>query len=101
VGRLNKYIDETAPWQLAKDAEKRGRLMTVMYTIFEGIRHISQMIYPFMPESAGRMREQLLLPPIDEATSRYDKDRVWGQMPLGQAITRKPPLFPRIETKES
>lgn len=101
VGRLNKYIDEMAPWQLAKDPEKRGRLMAVMVTIFEGIRHISQMIYPFMPESAQKIRSQLLLQPIDEAASRYERDRSWGQMPLGQAITRKPPLFPRIETKES
>jgi methionyl-tRNA synthetase len=101
VGRLNKYIDETAPWQLAKDPEKRERLMTVMYTIFEGIRHISQLVYPFMPESAQRIREQLLLSPIDEAASRYERDHGWGQMPLGQVITRRPPLFPRIETKES
>ncbi|RTZ90905.1 MAG: methionine--tRNA ligase, partial [Deltaproteobacteria bacterium] len=101
VGRLNKYIDETAPWQLAKDPEKRGRLMTVMFTLFEGIRHISQMIYPFMPESAQKMREQLLLPPIVEGTSRLDADQAWGQIPLGQAITRKPPLFPRIEPEAS
>ena len=101
VGRLNKYIDETAPWQLAKDPDKRNRLMTVMVTIFEGMRHISQMIYPFMPESAQKMRDQLCLPPIDEATSRLEKDRTWGQIPLGSAITRRPPLFPRIDTKAS
>lgn len=96
VGRLNKYIDEKSPWVLYKDPKKHPYLMTVMYTIFEGIRHISQMIYPFLPESAQKIRKQLLLPPIDASIPRQ-RDQVWGQMPLNQAISRKPPLFPRIE----
>ncbi len=101
VGRLNKYIDETAPWVLYKDPNKHPRLMAVMATLFEGLRHISQMIYPFMPDSAQKMRNQLLLSPIDTLTSRYETDRIWGQMPIGQAISRKPPLFPRIESDKT
>lgn len=101
VGRLNKYIDETAPWALYRDPQKHPRLMTVMYTIFEGIRHISQMIYPFLPESAQKIRSQLLLKPIDTSTSRHEKDQGWGQMPLNMAISRTHPLFPRIVTEKS
>ncbi len=96
ISRLNKYIDETAPWTLFKDPDMHPRLMTVMATVFEGIRHISQMIYPFMPESAGKMRAQLHLPPITPPYSQLSKDYTWGQMRPDETITRGAPLFPRI-----
>ena len=97
IGHLNKYIDDMAPWVLYKDEQKHPRLKTVMMTLFEGIRHISQMIYPFMPETAQKIRRQLALPPIDETTSRREKDAVWGQMQHETRIEKAPPLFPRID----
>jgi len=49
VGALNRYIDYSAPWALAKDPSKKGRLGSILYTVLDGIRAVSLMIYPFMP----------------------------------------------------
>ncbi|MBQ8016120.1 MAG: methionine--tRNA ligase, partial [Clostridia bacterium] len=59
VSRTNKYIDETAPWALAKDESKKARLAEVMYNLCESIRIISVLIAPFMPETAVKIRAQL------------------------------------------
>ncbi len=59
VSRTNKYIDETAPWTLAKDEAQKARLAEVMYNLCESIRIISVLIAPFMPETSVKIREQL------------------------------------------
>ncbi len=59
VSRTNKYIDETAPWALAKDEAKQARLAEVMYNLCESIRIISVLIAPFMPETSSKIRAQL------------------------------------------
>ena len=59
VSRTNKYIDETAPWALAKDESKRARLAEVMYNLCESIRIISVLIAPFMPDTCAEIRRQL------------------------------------------
>jgi len=59
VSRTNKYIDETAPWTLAKDEAKQARLAEVMYNLCESIRIISVLIAPFMPETSAKIRAQL------------------------------------------
>ncbi len=59
VSRTNKYIDETAPWALAKDETKQARLAEVMYNLCESIRIISVLIAPFMPETSAKIRAQL------------------------------------------
>ena len=59
VSRTNKYIDETAPWALAKDEAKQARLAEVMYNLCESIRIISVLIAPFMPETSAKIRAQL------------------------------------------
>ena len=59
VSRTNKYIDETAPWALAKDETKQARLAEVMYNLCESIRIISVLIAPFMPETSAKIRVQL------------------------------------------
>ena len=59
VSRTNKYIDETAPWALAKDDAKQARLAEVMYNLCESIRIISVLIAPFMPETSAKIRAQL------------------------------------------
>ena len=57
--RRNKYIDETAPWILAKDPATKNRLSTVMYNLVEALYKIAVLIFPFMPETAQRMWNQL------------------------------------------
>ena len=57
--RLNKYIDETMPWALAKDEEKRARLGTVLYNLLEGIRYLGVLLSPYMPDTADAIFAQL------------------------------------------
>ncbi len=56
ISRANKYIDETAPWVLAKDEANRARLATVMYNLLEALRICTQLLTPFMPESTRQGR---------------------------------------------
>lgn len=58
VGRVNKYIDETTPWALAKDEGNKERLKGVLYNLTESIRIISTLISPFMPETSSKINEQ-------------------------------------------
>ena len=59
IQRANKYIDENAPWALAKDPANRVRLATVMYHLLETIRICATLLMPFMPESAEKIFDQI------------------------------------------
>ncbi len=90
----NKYIDETAPWTLAKVPEKRGQLATVMYCILESQRVVFHLLSPFMPETARKGLAYLGWDkPITEDGIR------WGRLKPGTKIAKAEPLFPRIEEK--
>jgi len=90
----NKYIDETAPWALAKVPEKRGQLATVMYCILESQRVVFHLLSPFMPETARKGLAYLGWDkPITEEGIR------WGGLRPGTKISKAEPLFPRIEEK--
>jgi methionyl-tRNA synthetase len=92
----NKYIDETAPWSLARDTGGKERLATVMYSMLESLRFIALLLSPFMPSSAEAMWKALgnHQPLAQESTSSIRK---WGKTVEGTDITKIPPLFPRIE----
>ncbi|GAM08202.1 methionine--tRNA ligase [Geobacter sp. OR-1] len=91
----NKYIDETAPWALAKDPATGDRLATVMYNLAEAQRIVHFLLSPFMPASSAKALQFLgWNGGIDEA------GLAWGKLLPGTAITKAEPLFPRIETKE-
>lgn len=99
ISRTNKYIDETAPWALAKDPAKKGELDTVLYNLLESLRIISVLISPFMPVTAPKIWQQLGLEQ-DFATVQLTDIREWGQMPVGGHIGQAEQLFPRIEVEE-
>jgi len=90
----NKYIDETAPWALAKDPENKGRLATVMYCILESQRIIFHLLSPFMPETA---RKGLAYLGWDQPIS--EQGISWGGLQPGTTVMKAEPLFPRIEDK--
>jgi len=96
VSRANKYIDETAPWILAKDETKAGRLGTVLYNLMEAIRVITIMVTPFMPTLPDKIWEQVGLTG-EEKTKSWDSLDSWGYFPVGTKVKRGPALFPRIE----
>ena len=96
VGMTNKYIDESAPWSLAKDTGKQKRLATVIYSMLESLRFIAVLLYPFIPSSAEKMWEAL---GIKEKINQQSLDSIknWGMLAEGTVVTKIPPLFPRIE----
>lgn len=96
VGRANKYIDETAPWILAKDESNAARLGTVMYNLMEAVRLITVMISPFMPKLPERIWEQTGLA-INEAVTTWESIQNWGGYPAGTRVQKGTALFPRIE----
>ena len=97
ISRANKYIDETAPWILAKDAAKAGRLQTVLYNLAEILRMTAIMIEPFIPATSPRIYEQLGL----AAPERFLlADAVFGLLPDGTKVQKGEPLYPRIEVTE-
>ena len=99
IGRANKYIDETAPWALAKDPAKKPELSTVMYNLAESLRVISLLISPFMPETAPKIWAQLGMAG-DIWSVRLGDVKTWGGVPAGQHIGQAEPIFPRIEVEK-
>ncbi len=99
ISRANKYIDETAPWALAKDETKKQELANVMYNLVESLRHISVLIEPFMPITAERIWQQLNLPQAF-AEVQLDDIRAWGGTPVDLKVGTPEQLFPRIEVEK-
>jgi len=99
ISRANKYIDETAPWALAKDETKKQELANVMYNLVESLRHISVLIEPFMPITAERIWQQLNLPQAF-AEVQLDDIRAWGGTPADLKVGTPEQLFPRIEVEK-
>ncbi len=95
VSRMNKYIDETAPWKLGK--EEDPRLDSVLGTLYQALVQISLMIAPFMPETSGKMWAQLGLE--GDPNGVLLEDYPWGLLPEGTSIRRGEILFPRIDLK--
>ncbi|PLX82586.1 MAG: methionine--tRNA ligase [Desulfuromonas sp.] len=95
IRAANKYIDDTAPWTLAKDPEQAERLGTVMYNLLEAQRLIALLISPFLPGTA-----QSILSILGAQTGEAPlvSDTAWGGLKPGTVIEKAPPLFPRIET---
>ena len=99
ISRANKYIDETAPWALAKDESKKQELANTMYNLVEALRIISGLIYPYMPTTAGKLWQQLNLPGTIEELRLADIE-TWGGTPANMHIGQAQQLFPRIEVEK-
>ncbi|MCX8084039.1 MAG: methionine--tRNA ligase subunit beta, partial [Calditerrivibrio sp.] len=99
IGALNKYIDTMAPWSLAKDPNKKDRLGSVLYTVLDGIRALSLMLYPFMPSTALEIRRQLNTK-REIYKSTFDDLLKVRVLEHGQKIGEIKQLFPRIEEEK-
>lgn len=98
VSRANKYIDETAPWVLAKEESQTGRLGTVMYNLMECIRIALILTAPTMPTLMERANQQLgLWDKIEEV--KWEAAGIWGMAKAGTRVTKGESLFPRIDLK--
>jgi methionyl-tRNA synthetase len=96
VGAANKYIDDTAPWSLAKEPEKRDRLGTVLYTVLESLRIATILVSPFMPETAEKIW-QILGQEGSIESCRIPRSTEFGLLPEGTVLPDKAIVFPRIE----
>jgi methionyl-tRNA synthetase len=95
IQRANKYIDETAPWALAKDMDANGaRLAHVLYNLLEATRICGILLTPFMPESMNKLFIQI---GAGTEVQTWDSAALWGTLPETVAVTKGENLFPRID----
>ena len=92
ISRANKYIDENAPWVLAKSEEQKPRLARVLYNLLETVRICAGLLSPFMPATAAEIAKRLGEAPMD-----WDSLNVWGVLSAQVATVAGAPLFPRID----
>jgi methionyl-tRNA synthetase len=95
VGRANKYIDETTPWILAKDPEKKDRLGTVLYNLVESLRFVSVLLSAFLPTTSEKINEQLNV----ELTS-WNSVSAFDGTSAGTKVKKGDVIFPRIDVNE-
>ena len=95
ISRANKYIDETAPWILAKDESKKARLARVMYNLLETVRICGGLLQPFMPATSEEIMKRI-------GATQYDWDSLtkYGTLPMEAQVTAGPALFPRIDAEK-
>jgi len=92
ITRCNAYVEETAPWKLAKDPAQAGKLDEVLYTLAEALRIVSILVTPIIPDSAEAIRGQLgWSGPLSVAAT------AWGGLSDGHQLGEPTPVFPRIE----
>jgi methionyl-tRNA synthetase len=96
VRRCNKYVEENAPWDLAKKPEEKDRLGTVLYNLAESLRIITIVCAPFMPNAAAEMWTRLGLSDFDSVS--FEEAGKWGALDEGTVTAAGPPLFPKVDT---
>lgn len=94
ISRANKYIDETAPWALAKDEANKSRLATVLYNLLESIRICAVLLTPFIPETVDKIFSQI---GATEEMKQYETATVFGTLTADVEVKRGDTLFPRID----
>ena len=95
ISQMNKTIDTAAPWNLAKSNDQQPELRTVIYNLLEGLRIVSGLIYPIMPDTARKMQRQLGLDPESRFYDLENLER-WGDSRPGADLPAFEALFPRI-----
>ncbi len=94
ISRANKYIDETAPWVLAKDEENKPRLAAVLYNLLECLRITTTLLIPFMPDTAEKARVQI---GASKEDCTWEKAAQFGVLPQNVTVQKGDALFPRID----
>ncbi|MCF8068647.1 MAG: methionine--tRNA ligase [Desulfobacterales bacterium] len=99
ISQMNKCVDTTAPWELAKNESSRKQLAYVMYNLLEGLRVVSGLVYPAMPQTAKTMQKHLGLDPEAEFY-RLGTLKAWNILPAGTSLPKAVTLFPRIDPEK-
>ncbi|WP_165043870.1 methionine--tRNA ligase [Adlercreutzia sp. ZJ138] len=95
ASRVNLYVEESAPWNLAKSEETADQLAAVMYNSLESIRIIALYMAPFMPNTSAEVFRRLSLGDVSSVCD-IEAATAWGQLPAGNAVEVGDPLFPRL-----
>ncbi|MBB6447487.1 methionine--tRNA ligase [Bacillus benzoevorans] len=98
VSRTNKYIDETQPWQLAKEEENQSKLADVMTHLAETLRRIAIMLQPFLTQAPKQIFGQLGI--AEGGLTSWDSMEKFGAIPEGTKVTKGEPIFPRLDIEE-
>jgi len=96
---LNQYVDEKKPWALHKES-KTEELKNVLYNLLENLRLLSIFLYPFMPQTANKIRQQLNLTDIEEDDFDLEKEKQWGGLKEGHIIEKTEILFPKFDSQK-
>ena len=97
ISRANKYIDETAPWVLARDEANKPRLARVMYNLLESLRISAVLLTPFMPDTSAKILRQIGACPC---CSQWESAGKWGSLSATATVSRGDNLFPRIDMEK-
>ena len=97
IQRANKYIDETAPWALAKDEANRPRLAAVLYNLLESIRICTVLLTPFMPESCEKIFDQI---GAEKSVQTWESAAQWGSLSATVTVRKGEAIFPRIDAEK-
>ena len=96
---VNHYVEDSAPWNLAKSDQTRGQLAAVLYNALEACRILALYFAPFMPNTSAEVFRRLSLGDIF-AVDDIEAASAWGQLPAGNAVEKGDPLFPRLDVKD-
>jgi methionyl-tRNA synthetase len=94
VNRANQYVDQTAPFKLAKDPAQAQRLDEVLYNLVETCRILAVLLWPVVPTSSEKIYSQLGLSGAPDKLS----EAAWGKLAPGHSVGEPAPLFPRKDT---
>lgn len=98
IKSLNQYVDEKKPWALHKD-DKTKELNDVIYDLLESLRLLSVLLYPFLPQTANKIRQQLNLADINESNFDLEQEKQWGGLQKDHSISKPVILFPKLDKK--
>jgi methionyl-tRNA synthetase len=96
IGAVNRFVDTTQPWALAKRPDQRAKLDTVLYALAESLRLLGIVLSPFLPEAAAKIRAGL-----GQAGEPVMADAQWGKIVAGTPVAKVSGLFPRIDEKKA
>ena len=99
ISRMNKYIDETGPWLLAKDETQKERLATIMNMLVYSLEKIAVLVAPYMPEAGQKIWSQLGIEK-DIETAQISDGEGWDLLPAGHKLGTPTPIFPRLEVEK-
>jgi methionyl-tRNA synthetase len=101
ISIMNKYIDHNKPWALAKENANIPILETILYNLIEGLRVVSCLIYPIMPQTSLKMQKNLGMEKENEGFYTLKEVSDWGQIKKGCILPKPDSLFPRIDVDKS